>query len=775
MIKPIFKPHFHVEPVQGEGIFLLTENGHTVLTGRIYEMVVPLINGQRSLDEIVDCLSEQLSPAKAYYAVSLLEKKGYLMENQNCQIPDMSAFWTANGLDPAKAENRLKTTPISISSIGSNLDVDLFIQALASLGMASLGMASWGMSSWGMASWGMETGNDTDFNVVVTDDYLRTDLSTYNLGALKKKKGWMLIKPVGQKIFLGPIFIPGKTGCWKCLETRHAQNREAEKFVMAKKGRKDPFPINTGHTPATLQVAFNMAANQIAKWVASGDSHELAGKILSVDTLTWQTETHVLTRRPQCSACGDKKLFTPEKKPEPVLFQRDKVAFTADGGHRTISPDETIQRYQHLVSPITGVVNLLERNQSVGNHVHVYLAGHNVAFGHDSLGSLKAGLRSMSAGKGMSKSQAMASGLCEAVERHSGRFEGYEPRRISSLEELGEKAIHPNDCMLFSPSQYKDRKSINARKSKFNNVPEPFEENGLEIEWSPIWSLTHKTIKYLPTQYLYFGYHYPDGSRSPVYFSACSNGNASGNTLEEAVLQGFFELVERDCVALWWYNMLKKPEVDLNSFQEPYFSELIRYYKTLNRSIWVLDITSDLAIPCFIAISKRIDQNQEHIIFGLGCHLDARSALQRAVSEMNQSLPHVLKIFGENQPQIQDFGDDEAVTWWQTATCKNQPYMSPDPSASIKKVTDYPTMQFTDILDEILMCQKRVEDLGMEMLVLDQTRPDIKVNVAKVIVPGLRHFWARFALGRLYEVPVQMGWQKKVLEENQLNPIPMFF
>lgn len=753
MITPKFKPHFHVEPIEGEGIFLLTENGHAVLTGQIYERVVPLINGQRSLDEIVDSLSGKLSPAKAYYAVSLLEKKGYLMENHNCQNASIPAFWTANGLDPVTSESRLQTTPIGISSF-CDLDVEPFVQTLASLGMG--------------------TGNDTDFNVVITDDYLRTGLSTYNLGALDKNRPWMLIKPVGQKIFLGPIFIPGKTGCWKCLETRHAQNRQSELFVMNKKDRQEPFPISTGHTPATLQVAFNMAANLIAKWVATGESPELAGKIISVDTLTWQTEIHVLTRRSQCSSCGDKKVFTLEKKSGQVLFHRDKVAFTADGGHRTISSDETIQKYQHLVSPITGVVTLLDRNPSVGSHVHVYLAGRNFAFNHNSLESLKSGLRRMSAGKGMSKSQAMASGLCEAVERHSGHFEGYEPRITSSLEGLGDKAIHPNDCLLFSPSQYKVRKAINAIKSKFNHVPEPFEERGLEIEWSPVWSLTHKTTKYLPTQYLYFGYHHPDGTRTPVYFDACSNGNASGNTLEEAVLQGFFELVERDCVALWWYNMLKKPAVDINSFEEPYFRELVQYYKTLNRAIWVLDITSDLAIPCFVAISKRIDQKQEHFIFGFGCHLDARSALQRAVCEMNQSLPHVLGVFDENHAQTQDFGDAEALTWWQTATGENQPYMLPDVSLSIKKITDYPVMQVTDILDEILMCQKRVEDLGMEMLVLDQTRPDIKVNVAKVIVPGLRHFWARLAPGRLYQVPVQMGWQKKALEENQLNPIPMF-
>ena len=46
----------------------------------------------------------------------------------------------------------------------------------------------------------------------------------------------------------------------------------------------------------------------------------------------------------------------------------------------------------------------------------------------------------------------------------------------------------------------------------------------------------------------------------------------------------------------------------------------------------------------------------------------------------------------------------------------------------------------------------------MEMLVLDQTREEIGLPVVKVIVPGLRHFWARFAPGRLYDVPARLGW-----------------
>ncbi|BAF60458.1 MAG: hypothetical protein K6T66_14980 [Peptococcaceae bacterium] len=47
--------------------------------------------------------------------------------------------------------------------------------------------------------------------------------------------------------------------------------------------------------------------------------------------------------------------------------------------------------------------------------------------------------------------------------------------------------------------------------------------------------------------------------------------------------------------------------------------------------------------------------------------------------------------------------------------------------------------------------------------------------VVKVVVPGLRHFWARFAPGRLYDVPAGMGWLKEPLREEDLNPIPMFF
>jgi ribosomal protein S12 methylthiotransferase accessory factor len=46
--------------------------------------------------------------------------------------------------------------------------------------------------------------------------------------------------------------------------------------------------------------------------------------------------------------------------------------------------------------------------------------------------------------------------------------------------------------------------------------------------------------------------------------------------------------------------------------------------------------------------------------------------------------------------------------------------------------------------------------------------------VAKVIVPGMRHFWSRLAPGRLYDVPVALGRLSSPTPYEELNPIPMF-
>jgi ribosomal protein S12 methylthiotransferase accessory factor len=301
-------------------------------------------------------------------------------------------------------------------------------------------------------------------------------------------------------------------------------------------------------------------------------------------------------------------------------------------------------------------------------------------------------------------------------------------------------------------------------------VPEPFDTER-EVEWSPVWSLTSNEPRYVPTAYCYYGY----SRKHKTWFArADSNGCAAGRSKEEAILQGFMEVVERDSIALWWYNRLPKPAVDLRSFDEPYFQELQAYYASLHRDLWVLDISSDLDIPTFTAISRRNDTEVEDVTLGFGAHFDPRLAILRALTEVNQWLPVVCSGSPEKGDTYLS-QDPEAIEWWETATLENQPYLALDEKIDRKTQEDYPCCWSDDLATDVMTCVQIAEAKGLETLVLDQTRPDTGLHVVKVLVPGLRHFWPRFGPGRLYDVPVLMGWLKEPLTEEQLNPQPVFF
>jgi ribosomal protein S12 methylthiotransferase accessory factor len=748
--RPQFKAHIRVEVVKGEGVIVLSETGHAALDGQLFELVAPLIDGRRTADDIAEELQPQASCAEVYYALKILEGKGYLI----CSRPTGSAapeavFWSLQGIDPDSVCRRLAETTISITVFG-DVPVKSFLTTLTS---ANVRIA--------------EVGN---LGVVLTDDYLRQGLSGYNQQAFRRQQPWIIVKPTGARMLIGPIFDPPRTACWNCLAHRLRINRTVEMFVQRKQNQDDPPAMPQASISATEQIAYGIATTKILKWIAEGRTSQADIEIVSVDVLKWQAEHHPLTRQPHCAVCGD-RAATLEGPPQPFILESRQKTFAADGGHRVVGPEETLRKYERHVSRITGAVSILERHvMAIDGLLHVYLAGENYGAQHHRLKDLRQDLRSFSAGKGIGDLQAKASALCEALERYSGVFQGTETRRRAKFGELDGLGIHPNACMHFSDRQYRERDVINARGSRYCYVPLPFDEEQ-EIEWSPVWSLTRQIYRYLPTEYCFYGYTPP---QKRPFCVACSNGNAAGNTREEAILQGFLELVERDSVALWWYNRVRRPGVDLDAFDEPYFGKLKAFLEERHRELWVLDLTSDLGIPVFGAVSRLTNGAQERIVIGFGAHLEPRIALMRAVTEVNQMLVWLLPAEQQEKEIPDNLEDPELRRWLENATIATDPYLVPSESGSLRTAQAYAKQWTDDLRDDLLLCKGIVERQGLEMLVLDQTRPDIGLPVVKVIVPGLRHFWARFAPGRLYDAPVKLGWLPQPLLEAQLNPLAMF-
>ena len=745
---PVLAPHLEFRPIEDDRVLLLSESFDTLLRGRIHRDLLPLLDGSRSRRDIVAALAGSHSAADVQAALAALAARGYVVSGEYAMERGAAAFWSSLGASPRWAEERLAQAGVTVDGGGARLG-----RRLEALGVA------------------VGAGRPA-LHVAVCDDFLSERHARANRAHLASGTPWMLVRPTGMEALFGPVFRPAAGGpCWACLAHRLRGHKEVHNFLRNVAGEDAAF-LSPAAEPVVLDAVHGLVAAEIARWLVLGDMASLHEHAISLDVGRLKAEHHAVGRRPQCAVCGDEAAYRADRAPVPVTLRPSPKTVRNSGGVRSVAPEHTLARYRHLISPVSGVVTWLNRATAAADPwLHVYWSGSNPWLKSRTLGTLRRSLRSKSAGKGSTPAQAEASALCEAIERYSGTFHGDEIRhrkRYADFAAAGNgDAIHPNDVQLFSDRQLDNADEINALGHPYNVVPARLDAEA-ETDWSPVWSLTAERHRWLPTSLLY---GIPAEQRSRTELIADTNGCAAGNTLEEAIFQGFLELVERDAFAIWWYNRLRLPGVDPEGFGDDWLAAAPGRYRDLGRDMWMLDVTADLDIPVFVALSRRVDGGAEDIIYGAGAHPDPRIAALRAVSELNQCLTWAPQPGKGGSGLVLD--DPMSLHWWRTGRLADHPWLAPASGMPRRRAADYPVPATADVRDDVARCRALVEAKGLEFLVLDQTRPDIGMPVARVIVPGLRHFWERLAPGRLYTVPVEMGWREEPTGEADLNPVPV--
>jgi ribosomal protein S12 methylthiotransferase accessory factor len=756
--KPRLKASLVPRVVGSDRVFLLAEDGYYLVQGEAAAVIAPYLDGTHTAAEIVEATAGRVSFSDVILTLSKFQRFHHLVDSEVGEDHRTTAAWDVRGVGPVVAAERLAKAVVGLTAVG-DVDASPIIAALRDAGVSVRHERPDAVGE-----------RAVDLTVVVTDEYLDADLATVDARLRSVGRPWLLVKPTGTTIWVGPYFVPGTTGCWTCLRERLDGNRQVEQFIQRKAHDDTVARTSIAALGSTQALAANFVATTVVDALVTGEVPTLAGRLMSLHTRTLDKQMHELVRQPQCPACGDPTLVA--RSPKVELASRP-VRFTADGGHRVMPPEQTFQRLEKHVSPLLGAVNMLRLLGDVDNGItYSYAAGHNFATPTDNIDMLRRNLRGQSGGKGRTDIQARVSAACEAIERYSGVWRDIYPTTRAAFADLGpDRAVPVSELLLYSPAQYADREAWNRVKAgRLQTVPEPLADS-TPISWTRAWSLTEECERLVASAYAWFGH--PD-LYDHFFCFADANGNAAGNTLEEAILQGFCELVERDAVALWWYNRIRHRGFDLDSLHEPYVDRLRTFYASMNREIWVLDITTDLGIPAFVAVSRRTDHPVEDILLGFGAHLDARVAVLRALTEVNQFLPAVIT---RNPDGSTDYWEDDRDTleWWRTATIATEPWVRPDPTRPPTTLAGHGRLYSDDLAQDVRFCVDRARAAGLEVIVLDQTRPDIELNVAKVIVPGMRHFWRRLAPGRLYDVPVRQGWLAAPVPESQLNPTSVFF
>lgn len=271
-----------------------------------------------------------------------------------------------------------------------------------------------------------------------------------------------------------------------------------------------------------------------------------------------------------------------------------------------------------------------------------------------------------------------------------------------------------------------------------------------DADWLPATTLTGTTSTLAPAD-LCLRTTAANRQRSPLV--ALSEGVAAGVTLEAATQRALLEVIERDAAALWWIG--GRPAkcfepAQLEQSGVPTFLEDIRRGDR-TRTVHILDITSDLDVPCIAAWSMRADGR--NFACGLAARARAEDAIRAALIEMS-----AMELNYELQPDpVPDAFREEPTTLSEASRYGD---IRSIPAGTLAGHERSPLTFSTELRPtgpEFTLLVRRLETAGFDALVVNLTRTHIGIPVAKVLIPSLQPLTPRVTTPRLLQVLDERG------------------
>ncbi|HEY0193190.1 MAG TPA: YcaO-like family protein [Kofleriaceae bacterium] len=284
------------------------------------------------------------------------------------------------------------------------------------------------------------------------------------------------------------------------------------------------------------------------------------------------------------------------------------------GTVRASSPEQTLAKLRPLL-PTFGITRVISQEGLGDARIPVTIACRP-----------NSRLLSTSQGKGVTRELADISAIMEAIEMfHAERMPA--PALIASVADIRRSGRRFLDPMRLPQL---------PRRSLYSEV-EP-------IGWLELTHLRGGEPVLCPRAIFTMDAATPRTEIAALALSISSNGLASGNTLEEAIVHGLYELIERHCIYHFRYTMPLEERsrrlVDLDSFRGvPHIDDLRERLDATGLNVWAVAMHTDLGIPVFTAHigDKSPLKRREKEYGGCGAHYIPEVALSRAITEAVQS------------------------------------------------------------------------------------------------------------------------------------------
>jgi len=369
---------------------------------------------------------------------------------------------------------------------------------------------------------------------------------------------------------------------------------------------------------------------------------------------------------------------------------------------------------------------------------------------------------------GLTKEDALIAGVSEALERYCSGF--YDDRDLlySSFKDIKNQAVQPEKFALFSSKQYRDE---NFPFSPFTDVK--------KINWVKGFSLISEREIMIPAQMVFLPYRYREDETIISY--PTSTGLSCRSSLEEAILYGLYEVIERDGFILFWMLRpdVSKLRIDSLSRLKELFEER---YNLPNWKHYICDITSDISIPIFFTLSLGEMDFGTAVCVGASSNLSSLKAVSKSLLESAQATSFLLYKLGEEKKiykeDFSDVGDFDDHGEFYTRMPEYQfvfDFITDSNNFIVEE--DLKELSTESIIGNLKVILNILKAKEMDVIIIDLTTQDVRDEgfyVVKVIVPELiplhgNHNFPFKGSKRLVEVPKKWG---KNLRREELNPFP---
>jgi ribosomal protein S12 methylthiotransferase accessory factor len=374
-------------------------------------------------------------------------------------------------------------------------------------------------------------------------------------------------------------------------------------------------------------------------------------------------------------------------------------------------------------------------------------------------------------GCGLTLAAARGAAIGEGLERYSASC--YNPADLiyGTASELSQKhrVCEPERFALYDPRQRL------AAPSATSHTP---------LAWVWGYSLQRREPLLVPACLVYIPYQPAFRERGEVVIApAVSTGQACAPSIEEALVNGICEAVERDAFMISWVNRLSLPRVDIEACA-PLETLYRARFKRDGLSYALIDMTLDIEIPSRLCVLIDERCKPPMICVGGAASFDAVRAGVKAMLEAVQTRewakflgPARLGNLREHFDEIRDFEDHVALYAYGDMRHALEFLLDGQPLGARERFSLRETGSPRDELDRAVTL---LADNGLEVIAVDLTTTDVRESghhVTKVLVPGLQPLDADYryrALGgsRIYDVPLQLGFREARTRLEELNPFP---